>query len=187
MAIKVVNKQKAARAQATVLIEREITVLKMVKHPNIIECYEVIETKHNWYIIMEYVSGGELLDYIEERGKLTEKEASTFLLQLITGVGYLHEQGIYHRDLKLENIMLDKEKNVKIVDFGLAAIDAGKLLTRQCGSIHYIAPEVLKGPYQGTKADIWCCGIIFFAMVTGTMPFYRDNAGSDEIFSYILH
>ena len=134
-------------------------------------------------MIMEYISGGELLSYISNRVRLSEYESSLIFSQIISGVDYLHESGIYHRDLKLENIMLDKDNNVKIIDFGLAAIDEGKALKRQCGSIHYIAPEVLAGPYNGAKADIWSCGIIFYAMVTGDMPFDDDSQETAEVFN----
>jgi len=187
VAIKIVNKARTEKSGSTVLIEREISILKKVKHPNVIECFEVIETESNWYMIMELVTGGELLDYIDDRAWVSEKEASKFFTQIIAGVKYLHNTGIYHRDLKLENIMLDDQLNVKIVDFGLSAFDEGKALKRQCGSIHYIAPEVLTGPYNGAKADIWSCGIIFYAMVTGEMPFTDESEETNAIFDKILH
>jgi len=187
VAIKIVNKARTEKSGSTVLIEREIRILKQVKHPNVIECFEVIETETNWYMIMELISGGELLDYIDDRAWVSEKEASKFFTQIIAGVKYLHKTGIYHRDLKLENIMLDSSLNVKIVDFGLSAFDEGKELKRQCGSIHYIAPEVLQGPYNGAKADIWSCGVIFYAMVTGEMPFQDDSEETAAIFEKILN
>lgn len=187
VAIKIVDKEQTEKRGATELIEREISILKRVKHPNIIECFQVIETEYNWYMVMEYVSGGELFDYVTKRGSLSEYEASSFFSQIISGIEYLHTEGIYHRDLKLENIMLDKDNKVKIIDFGYAAIDEGKLLKRFCGTAHYIAPDVLTGPYNGSKADIWSCGIIFYAMVTGKLPFANGSEDAKVIFEQIKH
>ena len=115
-----VEKSKQKNERALKRISREIEILLQVKHPNVLECYEVIETNKAWYMITEYCSNGELFDYIVDRECITEKEAAGVFTQVIDGIEYLHKMGICHRDLKLENILLDSAYNIKIVDFGMS-------------------------------------------------------------------
>jgi len=125
-------------------VSREIKILKMIRHPNIIQLYEIIETPKQLYLIMEYASGGELFDYIVENTRLPEKEACKFFQQIISGIEYLHELGIVHRDLKPENLLIDHENNIKLVDFGLSnTYQQGSLLKTACGSPCYAAPEMI--------------------------------------------
>ena len=135
---------------------------------------------------MEYCEKGELFDYIVKKERLSSAEASLFFYQLINGVEYIHKQGFAHRDLKPENLLLTKDKILKIIDFGLCHdFDGENLLTTKCGSPSYAAPEILKGyPYDGFITDIWCCGIILYAMLCGYLPFDGDN--NQEIFQSIV-
>ena len=133
------------------------------------------------YLILEYVDGGELFHYISRNGRLLEQEAIRILRQMIAGLSYCHRFKICHRDLKPENILMDRHGNIKIVDFGMAALQpANKWLTTSCGSPHYASPEVIQAQeYRGDRADIWSCGIILFAMLTGTLPFDSDGDHRD--------
>lgn len=131
----------------------------------------------NRYLVLEYVEGGELFDHIASNGRLPESEAIRIFRQLIAGLSYCHRFNICHRDLKPENILMDRDRNIKIVDFGMAALQpAHKWLQTSCGSPHYASPEVIKAEqYRGDRADIWSCGVILYAMLTGTLPF--DSTG----------
>ncbi len=135
------------------------------------------------YLVLEYVEGGELFHHIIENGRLPEHEAVRIFRQMISGLSYCHRFNICHRDLKPENILLDGNKNIKIVDFGMAALQpANKWLNTSCGSPHYASPEVIRGQnYRGDKADVWSCGVILFAMLTGTLPFDSDGDYSEVI------
>ncbi|THH05268.1 hypothetical protein EW145_g4923 [Phellinidium pouzarii] len=154
-------------------LEREIVVMKLIDHPNIMRLYDVWETSDELYLILEYVEGGELFDYICERGRLPSTEALDYFQQLIGALDYCHRLNIAHRDLKPENLLLDKEKNLKVADFGMAAWQGGDdLLETACGSPHYAAPEIIAGkPYDGTASDIWSSGVILFALLAGKLPF----------------
>lgn len=159
-------------------LEREIVVMKLIEHPNIMRLYDVWETSTDLYLILEYVEGGELFDYLCEKGKLGSPEASRLFQQIIAAMHYCHQVNIAHRDLKPENILLDKDKNIRIADFGMAAAWHGQdqLLQTACGSPHYAAPEVInQHAYDGSLADIWSCGVILFALVCGKLPFDDDD------------
>mmetsp|Transcript_16689 Transcript_16689/g.34285 ORF Transcript_16689/g.34285 Transcript_16689/m.34285 type:complete len:401 (+) Transcript_16689:637-1839(+) len=126
---------------------------------------------------MEYVNGCELFEYLVKRGRLEPKDALEFFQQIINGLEYCHKRLICHRDLKPENILLDQKFNVKIADFGMTSLNPpGSLLETSCGSPHYAAPEVVSGDlYNGLEADIWSCGVILYAMLTGRLPFDDEN------------
>ena len=126
---------------------------------------------------MEYASGGELFDYIVDKTRLDNRESCRFFHQIISGVEYIHKLGIVHRDLKPENLLLDSEKNIKIVDFGLSnTYQMGECLQTACGSPCYAAPEMIAGnKYHGLNVDLWSCGVILFAMVSGYLPFEDPN------------
>lgn len=158
-------------------IEREIIIMKLISHPNIMGLYDVWENKNDLYLILEYIEGGELFDYLIKRGKLLEFEAINYFKQIIHGIGYLHQFNICHRDLKPENLLLDFNKNIKIADFGMAALEVDRrLLETSCGSPHYASPEIVAGRnYHGAPSDIWSCGIILFALLTGHLPFDDEN------------
>ena len=134
------------------------------------------------YLILEYVEGGELFHHIQDNGFLTEDEAVRIFRQIIAGLSYCHSFNICHRDLKPENILLDGQGNVKIVDFGMAALQAkNQWLHTSCGSPHYACPEVIRGqPYRGDLADAWSSGVVLFAMLSGCLPFYSNLADEEE-------
>jgi serine/threonine-protein kinase HSL1 (negative regulator of Swe1 kinase) len=158
-------------------IEREIIIMKLINHKNIMGLYDVWENKNDLYLILEYIEGGELFDYLIKRGKLREQEAINYFRQIINGISYLHQFNICHRDLKPENLLLDFNKNIKIADFGMAALEVReRLLETSCGSPHYASPEIVAGKnYHGAPSDIWSCGIILFALLTGHLPFDDEN------------
>lgn len=126
---------------------------------------------------MEYASGGELFDFIVAKGRVKEPEACKFFQQIIDGIEYLHKLNIVHRDLKPENLLLDSNKNIKIVDFGLSnTYIKGETLQTACGSPCYAAPEMIAGQkYHGSNVDIWSCGVIMFALICGYLPFEDPN------------
>lgn len=154
-------------------------------HKNIIQIYSVIENLTTIFLIMEYVNGGELFEYICLKQKLSELEACKFYHDIISGIEYLHKQGIVHRDLKPENLLLNSKKDIKIVDFGLSNIyKKGELLITPCGSPCYAAPEMILGKhYNGLYVDIWSSGIILFAMSFGYLPF--DDPDTDILYKKI--
>ncbi|EIW58612.1 Pkinase-domain-containing protein [Trametes versicolor FP-101664 SS1] len=158
-------------------IEREIVIMKLIDHPNIMRLYDVWETSTELYLILEYVEGGELFDYLCNKGRLSAPEALTYFHQIITAIDYCHRFNIAHRDLKPENLLLDRNKNIKVADFGMA-VWQGKdnMLQTACGSPHYAAPEVIMGDaYDGTASDIWSCGIILYALLAGRLPFDDED------------
>ncbi|KAF9820578.1 hypothetical protein IEO21_01281 [Rhodonia placenta] len=158
-------------------IEREIVIMKLIEHPNIMRLYDVWETSTELYLILEYVEGGELFDYLCNKGRLSTSEALGYFQQIITAVHYCHRFNIAHRDLKPENLLLDRNKNIKVADFGMAAWqNKSDLLQTACGSPHYAAPEVIMGrAYNGSSSDIWSCGIILYALLAGRLPFDDED------------
>lgn len=160
-------------------IEREIVVLKLIEHENIVNLYDIWENRGEIYLIMEYVEGGELFQYVSKYGRLPEQEAVRLFRQIIASLSYCHRFNVCHRDLKPENLLLDKDRNIKLADFGMAALQPeGRWLSTSCGSPHYAAPEIIHGqPYRGTQVDIWSCGIILYAMISGTLPFDGGDLG----------
>ena len=182
VAIKILNKEKIKAKEDLIRIKREIKILSMMDHPNIIKTYKITENEKNYYIIMEYCDGGELFNYIVEKEKLEEDEASMFFYQLINALDYIHSLGIAHRDLKPENLLLLENKTIKIIDFGLSNYFNGeKELETPCGSPSYASPEIIKGEhYNGFSIDIWASGIIMFAMLCGYLPFDDDEEEEEE-------
>ncbi|KAK4277238.1 hypothetical protein QN277_015260 [Acacia crassicarpa] len=179
VAIKVINKEKVKRQESIEQIKREISVMRLVRHPNVVELKEVMATKTKIFFVMEYVRGGELFHKLA-RGKVKEDEARNYFQQLIRAVGFCHSRGVSHRDLKPENLLLDDNGNLKVSDFGLSALPENirydGLLHTQCGTPAYIAPEVLrKKGYNGPKADIWSCGVILYTLLAGFLPFQHEN------------
>ncbi|KAI3701594.1 hypothetical protein L6452_26783 [Arctium lappa] len=179
VAMKVVGKEKVIKVGMMDQIKREISVMKMVRHPNIVELYEVMASKSKIYFAMELVRGGELFSKIA-KGRLREDVARSYFQQLISAVDFCHSRGVYHRDLKPENLLLDEEGNLKVTDFGLSAfcdhLRQDGLLHTTCGTPAYVAPEIIgKKGYDGAKADIWSCGVILYVLLAGFLPFQDEN------------
>ncbi|KAK5130319.1 hypothetical protein LTR08_002205 [Meristemomyces frigidus] len=165
-------------------LEREIAVMKLLEHPNIVSLYDVWENRNELYLIMEYVDGGELFHYVDERKGLSEDETVYIFRQIVSALLYCHRMLICHRDLKPENILLNqRDLTVKLIDFGMAALQPeGRLLSTPCGSPHYAAPEVVSSkPYDGTQADVWSCGVILYVMLTGTTPYNYSQDGDIRV------
>lgn len=177
VAIKILEKDKIKDNSDVKRVARELHILKVLRHPNLIQLYEIIETSKQLYLIMEMADGGELFDYIVSRNRLTERQACRIYQQLISGIEYLSKVKVVHRDLKPENLLLDKNRNVKIVDFGLSNIWRNEeMLKTACGSPCYAAPEMIAGKYyHGTAVDIWSSGVILYAMMCGYLPFEDPN------------
>ncbi|CAN7054349.1 unnamed protein product, partial [Brassica oleracea var. botrytis] len=179
-AVKIIDKSRTSRLNVPFQIKREIRTLKVLKHPNIVRLHEVLASKTKIYMVLECVAGGDLFDRIVSKGKLSETEGRKMFQQLIDGISYCHNKGIFHRDLKLENVLLDENGRIKITDFGVSAVPQhfreDGLLHTTCGSPNYVAPEVLanKG-YDGAASDIWSCGVILYAILTGCLPFDDTN------------
>ncbi|WFD19188.1 Transcription factor [Malassezia caprae] len=168
----------AKQDKLTLGIEREIVIMKLIEHPNLLGLWDVYETSKELFLVMEYVAGGELFDFLVARGRLPPNEARMYFRQIIFGVDYCHTFSICHRDLKPENLLLDGTRTtVKIADFGMAALQTTeKMLETSCGSPHYASPEIVSGrSYDGTASDIWSCGIILFALLCGRLPFDDPN------------
>lgn len=179
VAIKVIDKAKVSRVGLINQIKREISIMKLVRHPNILQLYEVMATKTKIYFALEYAKGGELFDKVAN-GKLKEQTARKYFHQLIKAVDFCHSRGVYHRDLKPENLLLDENENLKVSDFGLSALAESKhqdgLLHTTCGTPAYVAPEVItRRGYDGDKADVWSCGVILYVLLAGYLPFHDSN------------
>jgi calcium/calmodulin-dependent protein kinase I len=170
-------------------LEREIEIMRKIKHPHVIAMRDLFETKHEMYIVMELVSGGELFDKIVEKGSYTEPEAAALVRDVISAIGYLHENGVVHRDLKPENLLLrDKTDATRVViaDFGLSKIVGNQtMMATACGTPSYVAPEVLasKGGY-GAEVDLWSVGVITYILLCGFPPFYGEKV--HDIFNKIM-
>ncbi|XP_053395294.1 5'-AMP-activated protein kinase catalytic subunit alpha-2-like isoform X18 [Mercenaria mercenaria] len=177
VAVKILNRQKIKALDVVGKIRKEIQNLKLFRHPHIIKLYQVISTPTDIFMVMEYVSGGELFDYIVKNGKLKEHEARRFFQQIVSGVDYCHRHMVVHRDLKPENLLLDHNLNVKLADFGLSnMMHDGEFLRTSCGSPNYAAPEVISGKlYAGPEVDVWSCGVILYALLCGTLPFDDEH------------
>ncbi|KAJ6685708.1 NON-SPECIFIC SERINE/THREONINE PROTEIN KINASE [Salix purpurea] len=174
VAMKILDRSTIIKHKMVDQIKREISIMKLVRHPYVVRLHEVLASRTKIYIILEFITGGELFDKIVHHGRLSEAEARRYFQQLIDGVDYCHSKGVYHRDLKPENLLLDSQGNLKISDFGLSALpeQGVSLLRTTCGTPNYVAPEVLshKG-YDGAIADVWSCGVILYVLMAGYLPF----------------
>ncbi|CAD6937009.1 unnamed protein product [Tilletia caries] len=184
VAMKFISKRKITAMDMGGRVKREIQYLKLLRHPHIIKLYEVISTPSDIIMVIEY-AGGELFEYIVERGRMPENDARRFFQQIICAMEYCHRHKIVHRDLKPENLLLDEFMNVKIGDFGLSNIMTdGDFLKTSCGSPNYAAPEVISGKlYAGPEIDIWSCGVILYVMLCGSLPF--DDEYIPQLFKKI--
>ena len=178
VAIKILDKEKIKDESDLERISREIHILTVLRHPNIAQLYETITSERHIYIIMEYVEGHDLFQYIYSLQRLSELKSSQLFRQLISTLEYIHTLGIVHRDIKPENILLNKQKTIlKLVDFGLSnSYKHGDLLKTACGSPCYAAPEMISGKeYDGLYSDLWSCGVVLYCMLVGKLPFDDED------------
>ncbi|XP_014509552.1 CBL-interacting serine/threonine-protein kinase 24 isoform X2 [Vigna radiata var. radiata] len=178
VAIKTMAKTTILQHRMVEQIKREISIMKIVRHPNIVRLHEVLASQTKIYIILEFVMGGELYDKIVQQGRLSENESRRYFQQLIDAIDHCHKKGVYHRDLKPENLLLDAFGNLKVSDFGLSALtEKGVgLLHTTCGTPNYVAPEVLGNRgYNGAAADVWSCGVILYVLLAGYLPFEEPD------------
>ncbi|XP_032627487.1 MAP/microtubule affinity-regulating kinase 3 isoform X1 [Chelonoidis abingdonii] len=176
VAIKIIDKTQLNPTSLQKLF-REVRIMKILNHPNIVKLFEVIETEKTLYLIMEYASGGEVFDYLVAHGRMKEKEARAKFRQIVSAVQYCHQKHIVHRDLKAENLLLDADMNIKIADFGFSnEFTVGNKLDTFCGSPPYAAPELFQGKkYDGPEVDVWSLGVILYTLVSGSLPFDGQN------------
>ena len=178
VAIKSINKSKLQNEKQRRKINLETTIMKTLsKSNNIVKIFETYETKKHYCIVMEYICANDLLSYIKKRGKLTEQVAKFIFKQIVLSLQYIHNHNIVHRDIKLDNILIDLDNSIKICDFGVSKIiKKGESMLEQCGTPAYIAPEILLNQgYEGFGVDIWSAGVVLYAMLGGTVPFKGNN------------
>ncbi|XP_064302366.1 serine/threonine-protein kinase MARK1 isoform X9 [Phalacrocorax carbo] len=176
VAVKIIDKTQLNPTSLQKLF-REVRIMKILNHPNIVKLFEVIETEKTLYLVMEYASGGEVFDYLVAHGRMKEKEARAKFRQIVSAVQYCHQKCIVHRDLKAENLLLDADMNIKIADFGFSnEFTVGNKLDTFCGSPPYAAPELFQGKkYDGPEVDVWSLGVILYTLVSGSLPFDGQN------------
>eukprot|EP00697_Spironema_sp_BW2_P017189 gnl/Spiro4/8775_TR4610_c0_g1_i1.p1 gnl/Spiro4/8775_TR4610_c0_g1~~gnl/Spiro4/8775_TR4610_c0_g1_i1.p1 ORF type:complete len:437 (+),score=69.58 gnl/Spiro4/8775_TR4610_c0_g1_i1:47-1312(+) len=196
VAIKIISKQFVVENKLLVMLRKEISVLKRLDNPFVVKLLDVLHSKTKIFLVMELVSDGDLFEAIVVATRFDERRARRFFQQLLCGVRYCHAQGVVHRDLKPENLLVqsncpeDGQSRLKITDFGLASLDerdARTMCFTTCGTPHYVAPEVVTqtGGYDGTKSDVWSCGVILFVMLAGRLPF--DDPQVPNLFKKIAN
>ncbi|CAH0712794.1 unnamed protein product, partial [Brenthis ino] len=185
VAIKIIDKSRLDEDNLKKTF-REIAIMKKLRHPHIVRLYQVMESTHTLYLVTEYAPNGEIFDHLVSKGRMPESEAARAFAQMVAAVGYCHANGVVHRDLKAENLLLDKDMNIKLADFGFSnEYTAGAALSTWCGSPPYAAPELFEGRrYDGPKADIWSLGVVLYVLVCGALPF--DGGTLSELRSVVL-
>ncbi|KAH0788937.1 CAMK family protein kinase [Histomonas meleagridis] len=178
VAIKIISRSSLNTQESITRFQRETSLLKQMNHPFITELFEIIEDEEAFYLVMEYVEHGNMLDFINKNGRLTEDKARRYFCQLVSSLEYIHDQKfVAHRDLKAENVMLDRYDNIRLIDFGLSNQFTKRTpeLMTACGSPAYASPEMILGNPYTKAADIWSSGILLYAMVAGRLPYYDQD------------
>ncbi|KAJ3163572.1 hypothetical protein HDU86_000153 [Geranomyces michiganensis] len=185
VAVKIIPKESLKKTAHVTRLKREVRIMRLLHHPNITRLYDVIETDTQIVLTMEHVQGGELFDYIVAQKRLKDRVARRLFRQIISALDYCHQSSIIHRDLKPENLLLDKNKDIKIIDFGFVKLfDRQESLQTFCGSPFYASPEMILGKqYQGPEVDVWSMGVILFALLNGHLPF--TDANTTELYRKI--
>ncbi|XP_049883956.1 serine/threonine-protein kinase par-1 [Pectinophora gossypiella] len=185
VAIKIIDKSRLDEDNLKKTF-REIAIMKRLRHPHIVRLYQVMESTHTIYLVTEYAPNGEIFDHLVSRGRMPESEAARAFAQMVSAVGYCHANGVVHRDLKAENLLLDRNMNIKLADFGFSnEYTSGAQLATWCGSPPYAAPELFEGRrYDGPRADIWSLGVVLYVLVCGALPF--DGSTLHELRSVVL-
>ncbi|CAH3165215.1 unnamed protein product [Porites lobata] len=177
VAVKIVSKTEIGSGKSDRFLKREIEILRWLNHKNVVRVHDLIDGRHQFFIIMELASNGDLLNLLHKRTKLLEDEARVIFKSIMDGVLHCHRKGVTHRDLKLENILLSEDNQPIVTDFGFAryigSIENQRARSRTfCGSYAYVAPEILQGiPYDGMASDVWSLGVVLYTMVCGSFPF----------------
>jgi serine/threonine protein kinase len=177
VALKSINKTFLSEEASKRKVMQEFNILQRTRHRNIVRLYESFETEEHIVFVMEVCGAGDLLTYVRKRRKLKEEVAKHLFRQIVDGLRYCHSRGILHRDIKLDNILLTSEGDIKICDFGVSKlVKPGQILKEQCGTPAYIAPEVFEGNgYEGFASDIWSAGVVLYSMLYGIVPFKANN------------
>jgi calcium/calmodulin-dependent protein kinase I len=176
VAIKVIDKKMVEDPAS---LENEINIMKKVNHPSVVQMKAVFDTKEKLYIVLELMEGGELYDRIVKRKRFNEADAAFVTRQIFEALAYLHDVGVVHRDLKLENLLLvsknEDDLRIKLADFGLSKLYAGRVMQTACGTPFYVAPDVLLGGGYGPSVDCWSAGVLLYVLLSGRLPFSADN------------
>jgi len=183
VAVKLVNKSLVEKEET---LANEIDILGSIHHPNVVNMRAIFDTEDILFIVMELMEGGELYEEIVKRKTFTEKDAAEITRQLCEALSYLHDRGIVHRDLKLENLLLKKKNSleIKLADFGLSKLYSGQALQTACGTPFYVAPDVLLGTGYGPAVDMWSVGVLIYVLLSGRLPFAADSDA--ELFRLII-
>lgn len=176
-ACKIIAKQRLEEMTDKTRFEQEIRILQEMRHPRIVQLYDLYKDSINYYIMMEYCPNGELFSHIVSKKRLSESDAKIFFKHILDGIYFVHSLNIAHRDLKPENILIDAEGHAKLSDFGLSKyVGTSGMTSTSCGSPCYASPEVLSSkPYNAKQSDMWSAGVILYAMVTGQLPWTKRN------------
>eukprot|EP01126_Amoeba_proteus_P023430 TRINITY_DN2354_c0_g2_i5.p1 TRINITY_DN2354_c0_g2~~TRINITY_DN2354_c0_g2_i5.p1 ORF type:complete len:482 (-),score=126.83 TRINITY_DN2354_c0_g2_i5:202-1647(-) len=181
-AVKIIIKEKLNQRQHE-LLQREIAVMSKLHHPNIVDLVEAYVTPKKTYLVLEYVEGGSMLKELMDNGPYTEKESARLMKVLLETIQYMNSRGVAHRDLKPDNLLITKDRQLKVSDFGLSKDFSNEEMVTSVGTACYVAPEVLSGRTYGTTCDIWSCGVIAYILLSAQMPFHGN--GNEEIFEKI--
>ena len=173
VAMKSINKKYLQEDRSRVKFEQEVSILRRLRHQNVVKLFEMFGGPKHSIVVMELCAGGDLLNYVRKRRRVKEEVAKHIIRQVLEALGYMHSRMIIHRDIKLDNILLDQRGTVKVCDFGVSrVVHQDELMEEQCGTPAYMAPEVICGlGYQGYASDMWSAGIVLYAMLYGNVPF----------------